>query len=146
MLRNVNVLPYVMSRNLSNRFNSASQVIGLAVAVIALAVQLALGAVVPRPELAQARTAALDVAVILCHPDIPADTPRDTPFHHSTDCAICPLCQALEHSEIVLTFAPKLPPPTSLPTGRQRNKITPARAPPLALPSAASPRGPPILI
>ena len=61
-----------MSRSLSNRFESAWQVLGLAVAVMALAVQLALGAVVPRPELTQARTAALDAAVILCHPDMPS--------------------------------------------------------------------------
>jgi hypothetical protein len=135
-----------MSRRLSSHLEFVSRIIGLAVAMVALAVQLGIGASVPQPELAQARTAALDAALILCHPALPDGTPRDTPFHHSTDCLICPLCQALDHSVIVLASRPELPSPAPVATGRRSNKIPPARAPPPLLRSAASPRGPPISI
>jgi hypothetical protein len=121
---------------------------GLLVALLAIASQLALGAIV-LPDEASAReqsVAALDALTIFCSSATPT-APDDAPKHHhrhAQDCAICPLAVALAMPAAVLASAPALPPPSSRAADRAALP-PPARGPP-AQPRYTPPsRGPPVL-
>lgn len=113
---------------------------GLLLALLALTMQLAFGAVVPRAEV----MATLDAATTICHTGGTSDQTPPAP-HHQPDCLVCPLCVSLAASGIVLlTASPRLPPPRIVALGRA-GLPPPATAPPVAAPLAAQPRGPPAL-
>ncbi len=111
---------------------------GLLLALVALAVQLAAASIV-LPDAAPAATVDRLVAASICHP---GKTPQHRP---PPACAVCPLCQAVAQSGMLLAppmvalaapaasvWRPALPPP--------------ARAPPGRVLVSAYPRGPPRLI
>jgi hypothetical protein len=115
---------------------------GLFFALLALVVQLAFGAVVPRPEIALVLT---DAGVI-CHSPAPSDGTTPPAHHHPMpDCQFCPLCVSLATPGIVLPGAgPKLPPPQVVAFHRP-GLPPPATAPPVPALLSARPRGPPVL-
>jgi hypothetical protein len=151
------------------RFRSVSKLFGVLAMIVALAGQVAIGAVVPRDDGAHASGAEfdwapvdwapvewapvdwapvdwaqVDEATFICHAGLPTDPTRPAPAHHHIDCPICAFCQAQNHHGVILTPAPAAPlAPSALPM-RARG-IPPARAPPPAPLTAAYPRGPPDL-
>jgi hypothetical protein len=113
---------------------------GLFAVLLALMVQLGIGASVPRFDV----VTQLIGAEILCHPpDKSGDTPSPAPLH-PLDCLICPLCVALHAPPMVLVpdvavVAPsagvvvlrsELPPPSTAPPSPRRRPSQP-RAPPI---------------
>jgi hypothetical protein len=113
---------------------------GLLFALLALAVQLAFGADVPRAEV----VTALDGATTICHADGTSDQ-APSPPHHLPDCLVCPLCVSLAAPGIVLLAAGPLLPLPQVAILRRAGLPPPATAPPVAPPLAAQPRGPPVL-
>jgi hypothetical protein len=116
---------------------------GLFLALLALVTQLAFGAVVPRPEVAEV----LDNAGVICHaaaPDNPAPLPPQ--HHHMPDCQFCPLCMSLAAPGVVLPGAGPHPPPPQVAAFRRPGLPPQATAPPVIASLAAQPRGPPVLV
>ncbi len=110
---------------------------GLIAVLLALMVQLGVGATVPRSG-----PVALTAGTI-CHVEGPAGSNGDAPPSHETDCLVCPLCAAIHgpasvvlNPQVVLP-APsvvqitraELPPPSTAPPSAQRPPNQP-RAPP----------------
>jgi hypothetical protein len=114
---------------------------GLFLALLALVVQLAFGAVVPRPEVAEV----LDNAGIICHAATPDGTAPPAHHHHTPDCQFCPLCMSLAAPGLVLPGASPHPPPPQVAAFRRPGLAPPATAPPPVAVLAAQPRGPPAL-
>jgi hypothetical protein len=119
---------------------------GLLLASIALAGQLALGAIVPTDGPMQGTLSGLESLGVICHSPGPGDPDQpSTPDHRTPDCAICPLCVALAApAMVVLVPAPVLPAPTIVLAARSSGPVQ-ARAPPSEPLRTARPRGPPIL-
>ena len=87
--------------SLSNRLAAG---FGLLLAVVALVVQLAAGGLaMPRvvpTDFAQA------LAASICHADAGgADQGDGSSPHHTPDCVVCPLCQAMAQAHVVLAPA-----------------------------------------
>ena len=125
-----------MSRSLASRAPRHRP--GLLLALIALAVQLATASIV-LPIAAPADTVDRLVAASICHPGKAPDH-RPPPA-----CTICPLCQAIAHSGMLLAppaFALAAP----VAAGWRAALPPPARAPPGRVLVSAYPRGPPRLI
>jgi len=131
------------------RFRSVSKLLGVLAMIVALAGQVAIGAVVPRDDGARASGvefdwAQVDEAAFICHAGLPTDPTKPAPAHHHIECPICAFCQAQNHHGVILTPAPAAPlAPSALPM--RARVIPPARAPPPAPLTAAYPRGPPDL-
>ena len=111
-------------------------------ALVALAGQLALGAVAVPDQSPRTRLAALDAASILCRSgNTPGDRERP-PAHHEQDRASFPLSVAVA---LPAPSGPLLPAAGGIlalrPVGLPQARAPPARASP-----AAYPRGPPILV
>jgi hypothetical protein len=115
---------------------------GLCLVLLALMVQLAFGAVVPRPEIALV----LDHSGVICHAPAPADGTTPPAHHHPMpDCQFCPLCMSLATPGIVLPGSAPNPPPPRIVAFRRPGLPPPATAPPVPESLAAQPRGPPVL-
>jgi hypothetical protein len=133
-----------MVRWISARFKHTSRRLGLLAAVVALAGQVALGAVVPAEIVPRLQLAALIAASVICHaPDAPGSGDRKSP-HPLPDCAL----RCLNH--VLARIGPTLAPPPVLLTPPSRLAmrvpwLPPARAPPLRLISTANARAPPVL-
>jgi hypothetical protein len=112
------------------------QVSGWFLALLALVVQLTLAAAVP------ATTVALADITTLCHHDGNPSAPK-APAHQIPDCQLCIVCHAATGPAGLLTAAPMLPLPMTIPIARAV-VLPPATAPPLRFVTAARPRGPPI--
>jgi hypothetical protein len=123
-----------------------TRLFGLVAAIVALAGQVALGAVVQRVTSPQAELAALAAVSIICHAshNSGSDDGKSLPPPVS-DWALCPLDHALAHGWTLLTPSLiRLAPPTML---AARTTFTPpARAPPFRFLTSVYPRGPPALI
>jgi hypothetical protein len=115
---------------------------GLFLTLLALVVQLAFGAVVPRPNVAMA----LDETGVICHAAAPSDgtTPPAHP-HPMPDCQFCPLCVSLATPGIVLPGAAPRPPAPRIAAFHRPGMPPPSTAPPVVALLSAPPRGPPIL-
>jgi hypothetical protein len=113
---------------------------GLLLALLALVVQLAFGAIVPRIESA----AALDGATTICHVD--GNSHQEPPArHYPADCTVCPLCTTLNPSAFALPAGlASLPPPVLVVA--EAVVLPPPTAPPSIVVLAARPRGPPIIL
>jgi hypothetical protein len=118
--------------------------IGLLLAVVALAMQLAAGSLVPRASISDSVDQL--IASAICHADSDIPTPNNAPAqHHAPDCAVCPICQAMAQAPMLLSapmavlLAPVLRMAASF-------ILPPARAPPGRPATAASARGPPATI
>jgi hypothetical protein len=114
---------------------------GLFLVLLALVVQLAFGAVVPRPEVALV----LDDVGVICHAPAPHGTPQPA-HHHMPDCQFCPLCMSLATPGVILPGAAGRPPPPQVAAFHRPGLPPPATAPPVVALLAAQPRGPPILV
>jgi hypothetical protein len=113
---------------------------GLFLVLLALATQLALGAMVPRSMFA----VTAEVTPPICHAGgIPGDAPAAP--HAPADCLMCPLCVSLVASAFTLPVAQVLAPDREIIVARAAIP-PPSRAPPGAVALAAQPRGPPCLI
>jgi hypothetical protein len=113
---------------------------GLLLALLALAMQLAFGAVIPRIAIASA----LAGATAICHADETPDEAPPTP-HNPADCPICPLCVALSGPAFALTTHQALPTPRVVVVA-PAVVLPPATAPPSTVELAARPRGPPTIL
>ena len=135
-----------MFTGLTKRFRRPMRLSGLFAVVVALVSQLALGAVIAPAEALPTQLAALDAAIVLCHPGHSPRGPDVPPRpHRAPDCALCPLSAALALQAVVPTPAPILPAPDGgliLRTGAR----PPVRAPPGRAIATAYPRGPPLLL
>ena len=111
--------------------------IGFCFALLALAGQLAWGATVPDPALAQ-----LSLGVI-CHSGEAGSAPT-APSHRALDCALCPLCAAIAMPPPALAKPPSL---TLLGVVViARAVVLPSTvASPATILTAAQPRAPPAL-
>ena len=112
--------------------------LGLFAALLALAIQLAVGATVPDPALAELGLGAI------CPTGNPASHQRAPPAHHLPDCAACPFCAALTLPAPTLGAPPWIPAPREAAIAVAPNR-PPATGPPIAFVAAAQPRGPPAL-
>lgn len=115
----------------------------LILAMVALAGQVALGALLPAQRTAQDGLATLAAASVLCQPDQTHHNGRT--HHHAPAKAACPLNQAIAQAGILLdppAFVLTVP---LLPVLRT-SFPPPVRAPPAIRIAAAFPRGPPPLI
>lgn len=112
---------------------------GLLLTMLALVVQLAFGAVVPRPEVALA----LDEARTICHAPASPDGAPTPSRHPMPDCQFCPLCVSLATPGMVLPGAAPQPPLPQV-VAFHRPAVPPATAPPVAAVLSAQPRGPPV--
>jgi hypothetical protein len=113
---------------------------GLLLALLALTMQLAFGAAVPRFEVA----AALAGATTICHADETSDSAPPAP-HHPADCPICPLCASLSAAAFALSVPAALPVPRVVAVARAA-VLPPSTAPPAIVVLAARPRGPPAIL
>lgn len=111
---------------------------GLIAALLALATQIAWGAVVPPLALAT-----VDLSVI-CHSNGTKGEHPPAPRHRPTDHALCVVCQGLAMPAPTLSGVPPLPAPRPLLVA-DGVVLPPPTAPPSAAPLAAKPRGPPSL-
>lgn len=114
---------------------------GLLFTLLALAAQLASGAVVPRIEAATA----LAYASTICHVDGTSDQTLPAP-HHPADCPICPLCTSFSSPAFSLAAHPVLPAPREVAVVAASVVPPPATAPPTLVALAARPRGPPTIL
>lgn len=115
---------------------------GLLLALLALAAQLAFGAIVPRPEVARV----LQGDGVICHAPAPPGAPaQPAPHRPTSDNLLCPLATALATPGIVLLGSGVALPPPRLIAFRRPGLPPPATAPPAAPSLAAQPRGPPAL-
>jgi len=114
---------------------------GLLIVLLALMVQIGTGALVPRPDLADALA---DINAI-CHA---ADESGGTPTHapgHPADCPVCPLCLTLHAPAAVLVPGGVPLPPTRHVVVLRSELPPPSTAPPSSYRSPKQPRAPPIL-
>ncbi len=115
---------------------------GLFLVLLALVVQLAFGAVVPRPDIAMA----LNETGVICRAASPSDsTTPPAHHHHMPDCQFCPLCVSLATPGIVLPGAAPRPPLPQIVAFRRPGLPPPPTAPPVVALLSAPPRGPPFL-
>jgi hypothetical protein len=118
---------------------SRARLLGLLAAAIALAGQIALGAVILRTPSIQSEAATLASVSLFCH----AGNSRPVP-HHAPASRLSALAQAVAGAASLLGPArPCLPAPT-VPTLLALHAAAP-RAPPQTVRLAAQPRGPPAL-
>jgi hypothetical protein len=92
---------------------------GLLAVLLALMVQLGVGASVPRPD---------PVALLngtICHADDDAGGAPASPAPHTADCLVCPLCVAVHAPSVALVAASQVSPPAP------RRPPSQPRAPPL---------------
>ena len=101
--------------------------------LLALSVQIGMGANVPRIE-------PLDRTVALCHMDDDGSSPPS----HSADCLICPLCIILQIQLVVLDEGRCILKPRAALTITRPEQPPPARAPPTAFRPPVQPRAPPL--
>jgi hypothetical protein len=119
---------------LSHRFNLH----GVFAALLALMVQLGVGASVPRLD-------TIVTAGVLCHAEDDAGgTPSKTPFHPA-DCLVCPLCIAVHASPAGLVAVVSLPMPPGAGVVVKTELPPPSTAPPARHRPARQPRAPPTL-
>jgi hypothetical protein len=105
---------------------------GLFAVLLALMVQLGLGAAVPRLDpVAQ--------AAALCHP---GGAPGPAPTHPA-DCVVCPLCIVLHAAPAGLVASQEAVLPPSRVVARRVALLPPSTAPPLAQRPPSQPRAPP---
>jgi hypothetical protein len=114
---------------------------GLLAALLALMLQLGIGASVPRPD----QLARLAGAATLCRASDGAAAPPGRAPMPPPDCLVCPLCAALHAPPatplcepsmvappaVAIVMRSELPPPATAPPGPQRPPSQP-RAPPTA--------------
>lgn len=108
--------------------------LGLVAALLALTVQLAVGAIVPTPLMGVG-------SAVICHADAPAGVPQQ---HHAPLPMRCPLCAAMATPAPLLATAPPI-----VGVARIFYPLAGATPPAIGAPSrfvfAAQPRGPPPL-
>jgi len=120
---------------LSRRFH----VHGLFALLLALMVQLAVGASVPRLD----PMVVITGAAALCHAtDDTGGTPNRSPSH-PPDCLVCPLCVALHAQAIPLIADAAVPAPPTIPAERRAELPPPSTAPPAPHRPPSQPRAPP---
>jgi hypothetical protein len=115
--------------------------LGLLLALVALAMQVAAASIVP----VAAPAAGLDrlLAASICHADGAATDQGHAPApHHAPDCAVCPICQAIAHAGAILA-APMVAFVAPALVAVRVFALPPARAPPSIAASARFARGPP---
>jgi hypothetical protein len=112
--------------------------LGLLLALVALAIQLAAASVVPFAALSTASVDRLAAASI-CHDD---QGHQPSP-HHAPACAVCPLCQAIAHAGALLA-SPGTVLVAPILAAFRAFALPPARAPPAVATFATSARGPPV--
>lgn len=113
---------------------------GLLAALLALMVQLGIGASVPRPDL----LAQIATADTLCHaPDGAAGTPARAPMHQ-LDCLVCPLCAVMHAQPATLASATPIGVPSAVAILIRLEPPSPFTAPPEPHRPANQPRAPPI--
>jgi hypothetical protein len=122
---------------MSQRRTSAT---GLFFALLALVMQLASGATVPRME----ALAALAGAATICHAHETSDEAPRSP-HAPADCLFCPLCVSLSAPALANSASPLLPAPPMVVVARAA-VLPPSTAPPTVVVLAAQPRGPPHIL
>jgi len=135
----------VALRFLSLRFGTIARLFGLWTTVLALAGQVALGAVVPGPEMGEAGRRSLPFTIAICHAGGTTDSDSGAPQpHRQGNCALCPFCLAFAQAATLSS-----PPliyfhyePTQIVA---LAFVPPARAPPLRH-LTTYPTGPPILV
>jgi len=131
-----------MQHSPPRRLALASRLTGLMAALIALATQLALGAMLPVGASASRALDALATVAVICHPQhapVPGGKPKPAP---QPDRALCPLMQAIAQSGAVLRpSAIALPPPAEM--AWRPAPPAPSAPPHIARLAAAYPRGPP---
>jgi hypothetical protein len=113
---------------------------GLLLTLLALTMQLAFGAVLPRFEVASARA----VVTTICHADETSDPAPPAP-HHPPDCPICPFCASLSAPAFALSVCAAQPAPRVVVVARAV-VLPPATARPTKVALAARPRGPPTIL
>lgn len=111
---------------------------GLLGVLLALAVQLGLGASVPHVNPA----AALVQVQALCHADTNAPSPAPA---HLPDCLACPLCAALHAPATLLAAAGVEVTAPAIPPVARAERTPPARAPPVRERPPSQSRAPPVL-
>jgi len=121
------------------------RLLGVLIAAIALAGQIALGALVPQGTTPETQLAELATTSFICHSEDKPDSRDGKPHHHAPDCALCPLCQAIAQSgALIHPSAISLLVPLIAPVS---NAVPPpSRATPLFGLATVYPRGPPPLI
>jgi Protein of unknown function (DUF2946) len=114
--------------------------LGLLLALVALAMQVAATSVMPSAGL----SVSVDrlVAASICHSDA-ADHGGTPAPHHAPDCAVCPLCQAIAHAGALLASPMVGFAAPALFVAKNLFARPPARAPPGHTAFATSARGPP---
>jgi len=114
--------------------------------ILAVLGQLLLGAASGRVAAVEAETAAVIEASAICHGDGASGGQKDAPHrhHHTSDCAICPLCQTLAIPGAIIAEPPSVPAASTVARDHE-NARPPARAPPSAYAARPYPRGPPLL-
>jgi hypothetical protein len=134
-----------MVRWFCGRFRQTVRRLGLLAALVALAGQVAFGAIIPAEIVPRMQLAALLAGAVICHAHAPSDPSDRKSSPHQSDCALCCLCHAL--ARVGALLAPPLvalAPPAMLAV--RRAFLPPARAPPPPTFSTTYPRGPPALI
>jgi hypothetical protein len=106
-------------------------------ALLALMVQIAIGATAPQPD----PVATVFAAETLCHTDQPADGPdhKAPPL----DCLVCPFCIAVHAQAVALPDAPVLHPPGATALRAALPEVAISPPPPLPRPPG-QPRAPPL--
>ena len=128
-----------MNRTLSQPRHLPAGLNGLLLALVALAMQLAAFGIVPF----SGAGAGLDrlLATSICHTEAADHGNAPTP-HHTPECAVCPLCQAIAHAGVILA-SPVAPFVAPVLVVARAFALPPARAPPSLAASPATARGPP---
>ncbi len=117
---------------------------GLPFVLLSLAVQIAVGAIVPQPQMIE--LARLSQTAPFCHAGTPQGDTSPLAPHRAPHRIFCPLCAAVAASGHVLAGGEPPLPALSLVVAAAREGMTPpATAPPVAPSNAAQPRGPPFL-
>jgi hypothetical protein len=116
---------------------------GLPFVLLALAVQIAVGVIVPQPQMIE--LAQLSQTAPICHAGaLQGGSSPSTP-HRARDCILCPLCAVAAASGHALAGGePPLPAPPLVVAATREGMPSRATALPVALPFAAQPRGPPV--
>jgi hypothetical protein len=119
-------------------------VFGLPIALLSLAVQIAVGAIVLQPQIIE--LARLSETAPICHAGTPQGNTSPIAPHRGQHCIFCPLCAAVAASGHVLAGGePSLPALPLVVVAAREGMPPPATAPPVAPSTAAQPRGPPFL-
>ncbi|HUC16821.1 MAG TPA: hypothetical protein VMA37_03930 [Acetobacteraceae bacterium] len=129
----------MIRRPATRRFTTRTRFSGLLAALIALAGQIALGAVILRAPTQPSPIATLDAASLLCGP---SSGPHKAPTHHPASLALAALTQALAQSTGLLGSASVA---LCVPAGQAPSLLRPPSldAPPSLSRLAAQPRAPP---